>query len=141
MLVSVAADALFSDSQAYSKASFKPTANHLFTSANFFTFLFVLVSCIITGEFFQQLAFCYDHPTVIFDIVLVSCLQVAGQISIYYVITNFKQHIWPLISTTRKVMTILLSIYIYNHSVVALQWISVILIFGGLIYEVIDEVA
>lgn len=77
----------------------------------------------------------------IVDILLVSVLQVVGQISIYYVVANFKQHMWPLISTTRKVMTILLSIYIYNHKVVPLQWLAIVLIFGGLIYEVLDEIS
>ena len=141
MLISVVSDAMFSDSQAYSKANFHPTANHLFTSANLFAFIFVLGSALLTGDFFKSIRFCVRHPTVMVDIFLVSILQVIGQISIYYVVANFKQHMWPLISTTRKVMTILLSIYIYNHKIVPLQWLSIILIFGGLIYEVLDEIS
>ena len=43
MSISVLADALFSDSQAYAKVNFKPTANHLFTSANFLAFIFILL--------------------------------------------------------------------------------------------------
>lgn len=69
------------------------------------------------------------------DIVGMSVLQVVGQVSIYYVIANFKQHIFPLISTTRKVLTVLLSIFIYKHSVNMMQWFSIALVFGGLIYE------
>lgn len=140
LLISVVSDALFSDSQAYAKANYKPTANHLFTSANLFAFIFVLAYAVLSGEIFKQLKFCKDHPTVIVDILLVSVLQVVGQISIYYVVANFKQHMWPLISTTRKVMTILLSIFIYGHKIVPLQWLSILLIFGGLIYEVSDEI-
>ena len=141
MMISVVSDAMFSDSQAYSKANFKPTANHLFTCANFFGFVFVLSSGIFTGEVYKQLRFCYRHPSVIMDIFLVSALQVGGQVAIYYVVANFKQHMWPLISTTRKVMTILLSIFIYKHSVVPLQWLCIVMIFGGLTYEVVDEIS
>jgi UDP-galactose transporter B1 len=61
-------------------------------------------------------------------------LQVVGQVSIYYVIVNFKQHIFPLISTTRKVLTVLLSIVIYGHNVNGLQWLSIFMVFGGLVY-------
>lgn len=61
-------------------------------------------------------------------------LQVVGQVSIYYVIVNFKQHIFPLISTTRKVLTVLLSIVIYGHNVNILQWLSIFMVFGGLVY-------
>lgn len=69
------------------------------------------------------------------DVVAMSVLQVVGQVSIYYVIANFKQHIFPLISTTRKVFTVLLSIFIYNHSINIMQALSIVLVFLGLTYE------
>ena len=141
LLISVVSDALLSDSQAYAKANYQPTSNHLFTSANFYAFVFVLAYSAVTGEVSQQLRFCYRHPAVIVDLLLVSVLQVVGQISIYYVVGNFKQHMFPLISTTRKVLTILLSIFIYDHKIVPLQWVAILLIFGGLIYEVVDEIS
>ena len=73
------------------------------------------------------------------DVILMSVLQVIGQISIYYVIANFKQHIFPLISTTRKVFTVLLSIFIYNHSINLMQILSIVLVFLGLTYELNEE--
>ena len=63
-----------------------------------------------------------------------SVLQVVGQISIYYVIINFKQHMFPLISTTRKVFTVLLSILIFGHVLTPEQWFAILLVFGGLGY-------
>jgi UDP-galactose transporter B1 len=61
-----------------------------------------------------------------------SGLQIFGQISIYYVIANFKQHIFPLIATTRKVLTVLLSIAIYNHDINSYQWIAILIVFIGI---------
>lgn len=57
ILVSIISDAFFSDSQAYSKVifkvyskvTFKPTANHLFTAANKWAFLFVFTNAAVTG--------------------------------------------------------------------------------------------
>ena len=46
---------------------------------------------------------------------------------------------FPLISTTRKVFTVLLSIYWYNHHMNIWLWIGLVFVFGGLIYELIDE--
>lgn len=63
-------------------------------------------------------------------------LQVFGQISIYYVISNFKQHIFPLISTSRKVVTVFLSILIFNHDLVFWQWIGLGIVLIGMIIEV-----
>ena len=140
MTISIFADAFFTDSQAYSKIHFKPTANHLFTSANFYGFLFVLLFSIVKGEADNQLRYCIRHPTVLIDIFALGALQVMGQVAIYYVVANFKQHMFPLISTTRKVLTVLLSIVIYKHSINLTQWVAIFLVFGGLSYEVSDEV-
>ena len=46
---------------------------------------------------------------------------------------------FPLISTTRKVFTVLLSFYAYNHHMNVWLWIGLVFVFGGLIYELIDE--
>ena len=95
---------------------------------------------IIQGSLKDQIAFCADHPAVLIDILAAGALQVLGQVSIYYVIANFKQHIFPLISTTRKVLTVLLSIIIFKHGLNMWQVVSIILVFGGLAYELYEEI-
>lgn len=134
MIVSVVADATFADSQAYSKVNFDPTANHLFTSANKFTFLFVFLYSVLKGDLIKQVMFCMEHPEALWDLLIVSILQVFGQISIYYVVANYKQHIFPIISTTRKIFTFLLSVFVYSHTVNEYQWIAILIVFGGVIY-------
>jgi len=46
---------------------------------------------------------------------------------------------FPLISTSRKVLTVLLSIYTFNHHLNIYQIIALVLVFGGMTYELIDE--
>ena len=123
MALAVISDAFFLDNQAYTKVKYKPTANHLLTSANLFTFLFCFSISCIQGKLVAELTFCWEHTSANREILILSVLQAAGQIAIYYVITNFKQHILPLINITRKVMTVLLSIFIYHHSVNWIQWV------------------
>lgn len=72
--------------------------------------------------------------------ILIGTLQVFGQISVYYVIANFKQHIYPLISTTRKIVTILVSILVFSHRLNIAQWLSLALVFSGMGFELYDEV-
>jgi UDP-galactose transporter B1 len=74
-----------------------------------------------------------------FDITLIGLLQVLGQLSIYFVVLNFKQHMFPLVATTRKVFTVLLSIFIFNHKMNIYQWIALVMVFGGMGYELFDE--
>lgn len=74
------------------------------------------------------------------DLFMIGMLQVAGQVSVYYVISNFKQHIYPLISTTRKILTILFSIFLFNHQLNSPQWFSLVIVFASMGYELYDEI-
>ena len=60
--------------------------------------------------------------------------------SIYYIVGNFKQHVFPLISTTRKIFTIALSIILFNHRLSVYQWIAICIIAVGMGFEVYEEV-
>lgn len=133
-MVAVICDALFSDSQAYCKAHFKPSSNQLFLASNLYGFMFIFAFSIIMGELRASIIFCINHPTVIIELFLIGLLQVVGQISVYYVISNFKQHIYPLISTTRKILTILVSIFLFGHKLNAPQWFSLIIVFASMGY-------
>lgn len=73
------------------------------------------------------------------DVLVISVLQVVGQISTYYIVFKFKQHIFPLISTTRKMFTVLLSIVIFGHALSGWQWITILIIFAGITYELSEE--
>ncbi len=78
------------------------------------------------------------HPPIIKDLLLIGSLQVISQLSVYYVISNFKQHIYPLISTVRKLFTILFSIYVFDHRVGFGQWVSIAIVFVAMAYEMYD---
>ena len=136
--MSVVADALFSDSQAYSKANFKPTATQLFTVSNLFAFFFCSVFALYDGSFFPSIQFLLNYPKATVQIILVGALQVLGQISIYYVVANFKQHVFPLISTTRKIISVLFSIFWFNHTIMSMQWAAIVIVFLGMFYELYE---
>jgi drug/metabolite transporter (DMT)-like permease len=69
----------------------------------------------------------------------IGALQILGQVSIYFVVANFKQHIFPLISTTRKMLTVILSIFLFHHDVNNWQWLSIAIVFSGMLYEFYEE--
>lgn len=70
---------------------------------------------------------------------MVGGLQVIGQICIYYVIANFKQHVFPLISTTRKMITVIASIFYFGHYINMWQWVAIGIVFIGMFYELYEE--
>ena len=139
MFISISGEALFTDSQAFCKITYKPTINHLMFTVNLMTTLICIATIILKGDLVDSIMYCKSHPMAIIDIGLIGLLQVLGQISIYFIVLNFKQHIFPLVSTTRKVFTVLLSIFIFNHKMNGYQWVALVLVFGGMGYELIDE--
>jgi UDP-galactose transporter B1 len=139
LAASVICDALFSDSQAYAKGNFKPTANQLFTTSNFYGFLIIfLFSVFVDQSILPAIQFFKNYPSVLGDLFLASILQVIGQISIYYVVANFKQHMFPMISTTRKMITVIASIFYFGHYINKWQWVSIGIVFLGMFYELYE---
>ncbi len=108
-------------------------------STNFWAFFFVAGYAIITGSFFSGLKFLIEHPQCFKQLAIVCSLQVTGQISIFYIVGNFKQHIFPLISATRKIITIVCSILLFSHTLTVVQWVAVGIVFTGMIVEVYEE--
>jgi len=45
----------------------------------------------------------------------------------------------PLISMTRKVLSMLLSLYLFQRVISVGMMIGLVLVFGGLFYEIVDE--
>lgn len=135
----VVGNAFFLDNQAYVKTKYKPNANHLLFYLNFYSLLICFLIEIARDTLKDDLAFCINHPTVIFDLFVVSFLQAVGQIAVCYIVVNFKQHVFPLIRMTRQIVTIILSIIIFNHSITLHQVGCIVLLFGSLFYEFVDE--
>lgn len=70
------------------------------------------------------------------DILQFSLLSVLGQLLIYYVGCNFnlQQNMLPLISMTRKLLSMLLKLIISRRSLNVGMAIGLILVFGSTIY-------
>lgn len=52
-----------------------------------------------------------------------------GQIFVYRMIKQFKQHIVPFVITTRKIFTVVISIVLYNHTTTVLQIVGIVIVF------------
>ncbi len=68
-----------------------------------------------------------------------SVLAFIGQIFIYRMIKQFKQHIVPFVVTTRKFVTVGLNLVYFNHLIGLGQIIGIILVFIITTYEFITE--
>lgn len=67
-------------------------------------------------------------------------LSFIGQVFIYRLVKQFKQHIVPFVITTRKIFTVVLSIMYYNHEYTYWQVMGIIIVFGASSYEFLSEI-
>jgi len=59
--ISVITEALFGDSQAYAKATYKPTSNNMMFSVNITTFFLNIAILLISGTLTPSIRFCLAH--------------------------------------------------------------------------------
>lgn len=68
-----------------------------------------------------------------------SVLTFVGQIFVYRMIKQFKQHIVPFVVTTRKIITVGFSLLYFHHQSSIGQVIGIILVFIITSYEFLSE--
>ena len=135
MFVSLIADGLLPDFQAVIKSEYKPQPTEMMQEINKWVGLFCLAWTIATFEVGGIVTFFLEHQNFTIQIIVFSFLCFVGQIFVYRMIKQFKQHIVPFVVTVRKVLTVILSIIFYNHKTSFLQVIGMIVIFASTFYE------
>ena len=77
-----------------------------------------------------------DSHELRYDILLFCVCAAVGQVLIFAVMKEFGSLAWITISITRKLFTILFSVFMFNHSVKMIQWLGIALVFLGMFVEV-----
>ena len=72
-----------------------------------------------------------------YDITLFCICAAVGQVLIFAVMKEFGSLTWITISITRKLFTILFSVFMFNHPVKSIQWLGIALVFLGMTIEVV----
>lgn len=70
---------------------------------------------------------------------MMGVLSTLGQMFVYRMIKQFKQHFVPFVITTRKIFTVALSIFFYSHPTNFWQILGLVLIFGIVSFEFVTE--
>jgi len=52
----------------------------------------------------------------------------------FKLINIFRQHVYPLVSNTRKCITVCVNIVWYGHHLGVMQWVGVVVVFGGILF-------
>jgi UDP-galactose transporter B1 len=71
------------------------------------------------------------HPQALKDVLGFAACGAVGQVFIYYTLSKFSSLLLVTVNVTRKMLTMLLSVFWFGHSLSQGQWLGVLLVFGG----------
>lgn len=91
------------------------------------------------GEFNTGLGFCSQNPVIFEKILKFALCSAVGQSFIFYTISNFDPLVCTTITTTRKVFSVLLSIFINGHQLSPQGWFGIAMASSGILSELQDK--
>lgn len=88
-----------------------------------------------TKELSAALAFMQTFPAVTLDVVLFGLCGALGQVFVFYTLEHFGSLSLVTVTVTRKLFTILISLFWFQHALRPVQWLFVALVFAALVIE------
>merc|ERR1712137_686118 len=113
----------------------KPKPYDFMFWTNFFMCLTASVIALGLGEFTNGLAFTTANPEILSKIIKFAMCSAVGQSFIFYTIANFDPLILSTVTTTRKIFSVLLSIFLKFHSLSMTGWSGIAMACSGILSE------
>lgn len=138
-MVSLMGDYLTSRYQANVKKQ-KLTYFDLMLGTNLWCLVFTILMGMVKGEFSESGAFLLAHPLAFWDIVESSFIKMMGVFFIFYHIHIFGPISLAYITTIRKVFTVLLSFWLFNHTLGVMRMIGTGIVFFVIFVDLYDAI-
>lgn len=103
---------------------------------NAFMAVIAAAMALVTGEFTSGFKFCGKNPVILQKILKFGLASAIGQSFIFYTITNFDALVTTTVTTTRKIFSVLLSIFINGHQLSHQGWGGIALASAGILSEI-----
>lgn len=116
----------------------KVTGALLMSILNIFVFVLTVVYIVIfkfESEALYTYNFVRQYPQAMFDILAFSVFGAVGQVFVFVILEKFDSLILVTATVTRKMISMILSVFLFGHSLNISQWLGVFLVFGGIGYE------
>ena len=106
---------------------------------NAFMFLTAAALSIVFGDFGKGVAFCSANPSILSQMFKFAACSALGQSFIFYTIANFDPLVCTTVTTTRKVFSVLLSIFLNGHKLSTQGWAGIGIASAGIFSEILDK--
>lgn len=99
----------------------------------FFSFVVVLLS----GGENGGVSFCLQNPGVVRLLLWPSVIESVGQFFIFELVIHHGPFLTAMVTTLRKFVTIVISVFLFGHVLTAYQWLALIMVFAGVTLETV----
>jgi drug/metabolite transporter (DMT)-like permease len=83
--------------------------------------------------------FIFSHDRLLFDLTAFGLLNALTTLFAYKLVSIFRQHVYPLVTNTRKCLTVCINVLWFGHHLAPMQWFGIFLVFGGIMVEIINN--
>lgn len=136
--ISLLLDGLYNTTQDHMFATGRVTGPHMMCTLNFMTSISTGAALLFSRNQRMELSwFLQNHPQALRDVMLFGLCGALGQIFVFLTLENFGSVVLVTTTVTRKMMSMLLSVIMFNHQLNKAQWFGVFLVFIGIIGETI----
>jgi len=101
-----------------------------------FSTLLSFITLIHSQELWPALDFVIRHSEIHFHFFVFSICSTIGQLLIFYTIKNFGAVVFTIIMTTRVLLSIALSCYIYEHKITQSGFFGLVLVMCAILYRI-----
>lgn len=117
----------------------KPKPYDFMLYTNLYMTLTAAAIALFLGEMTSGLEFCLQNPIILNNILKFSVCSAIGQSFIFFTISEFDPLVCTTVTTTRKVFSVLLSIFINGHAMSVQGWAGIALASVGILSELFDN--
>ena len=107
----------------------------MFATSAFSTIL-SMITLIHNKELGPALSFMYRHQEIHLHFLVFSICSTIGQLFIFYTIKNFGAVVFTIIMTTRVLLSITLSCFLYEHKVTSMGFLGLMLVLAAVCYRI-----
>jgi UDP-galactose transporter B1 len=90
-------------------------------------------------ELASAISFLSRHPEALKNVLGFAACGAVGQVFIFYTLSKFSSLLLVTVTVTRKMLTMLLSVFWFGHSLTHGQWLGIALVFGGIGAEAVVQ--
>jgi len=130
--MSLLADGVLGAVEDRMRAATKPAALNFMFSINMFSAIILFFGSIATFDIVNFYNFATEYPDVLYKIGLAALVGSLGQIFIFMMISDFGPLPCSIVTTTRKLFTVIISVLFMGNEITLRQILATAVVFGAL---------